>query len=211
MTHLQWVYKQDDRRNQWQEKYYQMMLEQEEGVRRLRHDMKNHFYGIHTLCSSKEYDKLQVYVENLISTVEKYSGIHTGNNMADCFLNTALEELKEQGELDFQLVGHFPEKLYISDMDFCVIFSNAVDNAKEALSRVQGKRFWYLEIKSYQERIYITMINSMEPDGKTGKNIEKDKKLHGYGVGNMRLMAEKYGGGLEITKEKGRFRLDIKL
>ncbi len=209
MTHLQWVYKQDDRQTHWQKKYYHRMLEQEEGMRRLRHDMKKHFYAIDALVAASEYEKLQKYTADLIVKVQEFSGLRTGNYMADSFLDAAVEELREQGEIHVELVGTFPQKMNITDMDFCIIFANAVENAKEALKQVEGERCLSLRIKNYRERLYITISNTTNGIIREVNRSTKSGKLHGYGIGNMRLVAEKYGGSVKFTQGEREFKVEI--
>lgn len=209
MTHMQWLRKQEEKHLSLQSKYYQELLEKEDGMRSFRHDVNKHMYALDALCKEGDLDSVQNYVADLIQKVQEYESIRTGNHITDCFFNAAIQELKKNGDIHYEVVGRFPNKMRVSNSDLCVLFANAVENAKEALEKVKGERKLELVIRNYQEKVYITLKNNVEPKD---EKIEKaDKNLRGYGLRNMRLVVEKYEGTIEWKQTENVFELNISI
>lgn len=186
-----------------QRRYYESSLEQYEDMRRFRHDINNHLYLLSRLCEEKRYTEVKQYVETISVDYEKIRSVHTGNFIADCIVGRTLYELEKEGEIDFQMMGHFSKELILEDIDFCILLSNILDNAREALLEQRlGKRILQMEIKQYQEHYYLRVRNS------TGKEMidfsSTDKKNavnHGYGIRNIKGVVEKYHGTVEWRYE----------
>ena len=62
----------------------------------------------------------------------------------------------------------------------------------------------------------ITCENSFCGEVKLGDNglpetQKKDSENHGFGLENVRTIAEKYNGGIDISAENGRFIINVML
>lgn len=208
MTHMQWLRKLDEKHLKAQSKYYYKLMEKDEGMRRFRHDIKKHIYALDILCKEGDLTEVQTYLSELIQGIQEYGSIYTGNQIADSFLNMAVQELEETGKVDYEVVGRFPDKMKVNNSDFCILFANAVENAKEALEQIEGERKLILIIRNCQGKIYITMKNTVKEDGGNSKTSEYS---HGYGLQNMKLVAEKYGGTIDWAKKGQIFELNISI
>lgn len=207
MTHMQWLRKQDEKHLKMQSKYFQELLEKEEGMRSFRHDVNKHMYALDALCKEGKLEQVQNYISDLVQEVQEYTSIRTGNHITDCFFNAAIEELKKTGDIHYEVVGRFPEKMEVSNNDLCVLFANAVENAKEALEKVEGERTLELTIRNHQEKVFITLKNTAKPED--NNKTKKDRNLHGYGLRNMRLVVEKYNGTIRWEQREDVFELYI--
>lgn len=185
-----------------QRKYYEESLKKYEDMRGFRHDINKHIYMLTALSRENRIEELKRYIESMQDSYSRMKSVHTGNFMADCILDQAINAMNKQGEVQFQLDGHFPDQLYIEDIDFCILFSNAVDNAREALEHVEGERIFRIEIRSYRQWLYLNVQNSAV-DGEINFNHtnKQDQKVHGYGVQNMKRVAEKYHGSIQWNKK----------
>ena len=143
-------------------------------------------------------------MERLAECYDKVRTVHTGNFIADTVISYSLGALRSEGNFRFQLDGHFPEKFFMEDVDFCVLLSNLLDNAKEALEKVEGMRLIEMEVKRFQEKLYLTVSNNVA-DGQIdfGHTSKEDKLHHGYGVRNIRRVVEKYNGTVQWRQECG--------
>lgn len=209
MKHMQWLRKQDEKHLEIQSKFYQQLLEKDNNMRRFRHDVKKHMYAIHALCEEENLASVQEYTSNLIEKIREYGDIQTGNRIADCFLNLAVQELEETGKVDYEIVGRFPGEMGVNNGDLCVLIGNAVENAKKALEKIEGERKLVFIIRNYQKKIYITLKNTVEPRKEEDKGM--NERFRGYGLINMRLVVEKYGGTIEWKQEEEWFELNISL
>lgn len=161
------------------------------------------------LCKEGNLEEVETYLSGLIQEIQEYTGIQTGNSIADCFINMAIQDLEESGKVDYDIVGKFPNKMKVNHSDFCVLFANAVENAKEALEKVEGERKLILIIRNYQEKVYITLKNTVESEHKEDR--EETKHSNGYGLQNMKLVVEKYEGTIEWMNKDGFFELHISI
>lgn len=193
-----------------QHQYYKSSLLQYEDMRSFQHDINKHIFVITELCRKNKFDDLKDYVEEMAVSCDKVRTVHSGNFIADSIISYSLGTLRSEGNFKFLLYGHFPEKFFMEDVDFCVLLSNLLENAKEALERVEGMRLIQMEVKRFQEKFYLTVSNSVS-EGKIdfSHTSKSDKLHHGYGVQNIRRVVEKYHGTVEWKQEHGMAVVDI--
>lgn len=95
-------------------------------------------------------------------------------------------------------------------MDINIIMGNLLDNAYESAVKVK-EPIIKVNIKYNGNMLYISVINTF--DGKVNK--DKDKYLsrkgkdNGYGLENIKKIAEKYGGNIKIEQDKDVFRVSV--
>ena len=116
--------------------YYEKAIENDENIRRFKHDIAKHIGVMEALCSNNEMQGLKEYVKDIgAKYVDAMTQIHTGNLVADYFINQTIAELKKQGAIEFEIIGQFPEKIIVSNSDLCILFGNVMENALEALKK----------------------------------------------------------------------------
>ncbi len=100
-------------------------------------------------------------------------------------------------------------------MDICTIFGNALDNAIEAVMRIEDpeKRLIHLTVSAQHAFVLIHVENYFEGELKfEGGNLvstKGDDRFHGYGFKSLRYTAERYGGSVSVEAENNWF--DLKL
>jgi sensor histidine kinase regulating citrate/malate metabolism len=127
----------------------------------------------------------------------------TGNEIADAIINVKSAAVKQHG-IYFELEGTMSDDNGIQQIDICTIFSNAIDNAVEALLELNesleefGEKRVYIEVKQKEHFLYLQFKNRCCADAKpNGITTKSDKSDHGFGLENIRLAAEKYNGSVE--------------
>ena len=105
---------------------------------------------------------------------------------------------------------------FMDRMDVFSLFGNAIDNAMEATERLDNPEKKLIDI-AIEERGDLVFLNiSNYYDGtlhlttdlpETSKKYEEG--YHGFGLKSMRMIAEKYNGGLQITTHDELFLLNI--
>ena len=119
--------------------YYEKAIENDENIRRFKHDIAKHIGVMEALCSNNEMQGLKEYVRDIgVKYVDAMTQIHTGNLVADYFINQTIAELKKQGAIEFEIIGQFPEKIIVSSSDLCILFGNIMENVLEALKKWRG-------------------------------------------------------------------------
>jgi len=194
-----------------QKKYYEDSLKQYEDMRSFRHDINHHLYILSELGRENKMDELNGYIKKMVESYEKMKGIHTGNFIADCIISHTLYKLQERKTFHFDLEGRLSEDFFLEDIDFCILLSNLLENAREALEKVAGETFLQIEIKSFREWYYFTIRNNTVSDKVDFQTTSKfDKRNHGFGIQSVRRIVEKYHGNVVWNYENGIVEVKIK-
>lgn len=195
---------------QMQENYYTSLLEREENTRRYRHDMIGHLLCLDELSKSECAEETTHYIQNLMNNlfvIQKKCYV-TGNKILDILLNYYLLQISNA---DISITGMCNCELNISDVDFCVIFSNIIQNAIEEIQRQDyGKK--YFEMKIVQGTFYLEIeirnsllkINGHENDCQI-KSKKTDKRNHGFGIKSIDEMVKKNRGTIKINQRDNEF------
>lgn len=200
-------------------RYFQARQKDQEAVRRIRHDMKNHLFCIQELLTRGEEKELASYLEELNTRLSKSSGeISLGNEIADAI---CWEKARLASEKNIQVTadGRFPSDAEIQLADICIIFANALDNALEFLEDSGLSHPWiHIGIQNQGNLLCLIFENpvtdsvSLPVEGKTSKNHLQHQ---GLGLSNIREAAERYQGTLQteiLTQNKEKiFCLEILL
>ena len=108
-----------------------------------------------------------------------------------------------------------PSESVISEVDLNIILGNLLDNAADALAKVDKK---ILDIKIKYERgiLYISIYNSYNGKiivDKRGKLLtgKLEKENHGLGLESVERIVKKYNGISKISYEEHIFKIDIML
>lgn len=189
--------------------YYQEKQKDEEKVRAVYHDMKNHMLVLEHQIHSHETAKM---VEKLQREVEMYTDyVHTGNDILDIIIKDKARIAREK-HIDFSVVADLKGVDFIEPLDVSTIFGNGLDNAIEASEKLpDGQGVILVKAARRQNFLLILMENScleesIQRKKRTGK---EDDYLHGFGISNMKSAAGKYGGQLTVRCENGKFTLKI--
>ena len=196
-----------------------------QNIRALKHDMGNHICVLENLFCQFEAGTDDVvflkkewknYLSELKATWnENMSEIKTGNPVTDVILTQKQKEAEEKG-IDFRCKFVYPVDTNINAFDVSVILNNAITNAIEG---AEGCENPYVSISSYRQKnaymLEVTncIIKYVEIDGETGlpETTKKDKGSHGFGLANIRKVAQKYYGDIDISQDESSFTLTIML
>ena len=194
--------------------YYQEKLKDEEKVRSVYHDMKNHLLVLqrHILQRQINSPETTEMVEKLQSQVAMYEDyVHTGNDILDIILKEK-SELAREKSIAFSVTADLNGVDFIEPLDISTIFSNALDNAIEASEKLPEEQRAILVKAGKMQNFFSVLIENNCLQNSENTNIRTTKSddfLHGFGISNMRKAAEKYGGQLTTKYEKGTFTLKI--
>lgn len=190
-------------------------------IRGIRHDMGNHIMTLEALYASGEHEAADEYMEELkCKLTDTNNEIRSGNPVTDVILLERRREAEEK-KIEFICDFHYPNKgqLQINAFDISVILNNALDNAiKAAYSVQQSKGKAKITITTYTKNsIYILKIeNSFEGSPNIHNSgqtplTNKQKDQHGYGLRNIKKVAQKYCGDIYIDYNESTFKLSVML
>ena len=117
-------------------------------------------------------------------------------------------------DIAINFLGNIPD-IGVSPQDLCLIFSNLIDNAIEACEKLSGEKIIDIEVGLRQNFFILSISNpcASAPVKRNGaiRTIKKDKSLHGIGLKNVSVTAEKYSGVLVTDYSNGVFCADVRL
>lgn len=194
---------------QQQYDYYQDKLKDEERIRSIYHDMKNHLLVLEGSQGTDETRKMAQELRSQIADYENY--IHTGNDFLDIIIRDKAEKAREK-HIDFSAFIDFSGVDFIEPLDISTLFGNGIDNAIEASEKLsEDQRVILIKAGQVQNFVSILIENNCVPEEpKNGRRTAKpDKFLHGFGISNMKKAAEKYDGTCTTAQKNGKFTLKI--
>lgn len=185
-------------------------------IRGMRHDMGNHIMILENLCQKGEQREAISYLEEL---KEQFHGagseIKSGNPVTDILLMEERKEAENRG-ISFRCDFHYPEGASVNAFDVSVILHNALNNAVEG---AEGCKAPFIRLSSYRKKnaYMIEIVNSLkeqvilEKESGLPLTTKDNKAEHGYGLINIRKVAQKYFGNIAIEQKDGMFVLHIML
>ena len=204
-----------ERFNEQQREYFEQLLEKEQRTRQFRHDIIAELIQIKNYEDRKEYEKLGSYMDEMlsdISSISKYD-YDVGNEIVNTILNYYLLPIKDKCKIEVK--GYISDSLDIARRDLCILVSNLVKNAVEAVEQVSDKeKYIFFEIKSGNIFLQINMRNTCaEHTGitKAGEiyTTKVDKINHGLGIKNIENTLRRYEGYAEYKIEDNCFVSEI--
>lgn len=193
---------------QQQYAYYQDKLKDDERIRSIYHDMKNHLLVLEGTQATDETRKMAQELRSQIADYENY--IHTGNDFLDIIIRDKAEKAREK-HIDFSAFIDFSGVDFIEPLDISTLFGNGIDNAIEASEKLpEEQRVILVKAGKVQDFVSILIENNCADEVYADGNTSKaDKFLHGFGISNMKKAAEKYDGTCTTAQKNGKFTLKI--
>lgn len=192
-----------------QRNYYKNRMRDEERVRSVYHDMKNHLLLLQAQTGNGQ--EVQNSIQELKDQIQEYENYHhTGNEFLDIIIRDKAKAAQEK-KIDFSAAVAFEAGTFIEPLDISTIFGNALDNAIEASEKLpEEERLITVRANRIRDMLVITVENntastSCEPKGTT----KKDTFAHGFGLPNLKNAVEKYDGQCNQKLENGMFILKI--
>lgn len=179
-----------------------LILQNEEKMSALRHDMKHHLNELNFLTLKEENEEIQNYIKSMELFIQNPNEIiYSGNTEIDSLLNYMLKNAKEQlnvADVRVQL----PEDMKHS-FDINVILGNLLENAIEAACKTPDK-ILKGSIIFHKGVLKIKLENSYNKNLKRGRDgyvtTKENKREHGIGLKSVQSIVEKYNGAMEISE-----------
>jgi len=183
--------------------YYERRREDEEEVREIYHDLKNH------LLLLKDDDAVKA-INHKIESYESY--IETGHDFLDIIICEKIK-LAQKRHIRMECDINFEEGSFIETLDVSTIFGNLVDNAIEAADKSnESEKYIFVKVQKEVNCMIIVIKNSMM--GIYNDNVRTSKpnsSFHGYGLKNVKNALKKYNGELDIKRSDNEFMISIVL
>ena len=193
---------------QQQYAYYSDKLKDEERIRSIYHDLKNHLLVMESRQNTEETRRMAETLRSQIADYENY--VHTGNEFLDIILKDKAAKAREK-QIDFSAMVDSHGIDFMEPLDISTIFGNAIDNAIEASENLpEYKRLITVKAERVRDMLLITIENNTQPGNHlTEGTTKKDRFVHGFGIPNIKKAVEKYGGQCSFQQEERVYRLKI--
>lgn len=182
-------------------------------MRGWRHDYKNHMQVLKIHVENREWQHAMAYISQMnedLSNVDHV--IKTGNIMADAIVNSKVSLAKAK-QIQLDVTTKIPEQLPISDVEFCVLFGNLMDNAIEACEKITSveERFIRIYIGLFKKQFYISITNATNQKQRLHKYFSLKGEGHGFGLYRIDKIIKEKNGFLKRRDEPGVFVTEIML
>ena len=179
---------------------------------KLFHDLHNHLGALRQLLSREKYEKAIAYLDELQEPIREIADtVWTGDETVDYLINSKVAVATSE-EIQLQVEVEFPRHANIRSADLCAILGNLLDNALEAVRKVQEpeRRSIKLTIRRINQMLVIKVQNHFaEPlamENGSLKTTKTDAGLHGWGLKSAQTAVEKYDGMIRTSCEGDMFR-----
>lgn len=141
--------------------------------------------------------------------------VKTGNEAIDIIL-TEKNLLCCNKKIKLTCMADCKKLFFIDDSDLYVLFGNALDNAIEAVSKIDNKEKRYIgfTVYNHNDMISINVNNfysgeiSLDKDG-LPITTKDNKDYHGFGMKSIKMIVDKYHGDVSIVTKDNIFNLNI--
>lgn len=195
-----------------QYKYYMNIKKNQDKIRQLHHDMKNHIICMRKL-NQNGYDN-ESYIESIDKNIKSYENtFYTGNVLLDIILGEK-KQICDNKNIKFLSSINFTKCDFIDSEDICSIFSNILDNAIEACTKINGNNKFISAEGKIVEKFFILKVENSKVNKINIKNnnfvTDKNNKFsHGLGISNIKNSVEKYNGETVINYTDDKFTIKI--
>lgn len=187
-------------------------------IKKFKHDFQSLIHTMEQLLKLGKVEDTLVFLEQITQKNEKDFSKYkefSNNQFIQAILNNAYQNAIKQ-KISFEANVPFPDYFNINELDLCRIFSNLINNAIEATSKLEsGKR----EIKIYGDvkKQWFFLIVSNSFNGilkfKNDKIVtSKNNKLeHGLGLKIIEDIVNEYDGFMKLEFDEQKFVIKIYL
>ena len=192
-----------------EERHYNDFRKKNEDLRAFRHDYNFHITVMQGLAMQPNLDKLRNYVNDLSNIKEQVYYLSTNHPVSDAIVNYFYENSPKN--IHFELEGKFPENMFVNDSDLCVILSNLLKNATEAVAKETSLLRPKIYILLYADADHLSILienTSTHLDSQIHNltTTKTDSLNHGFGLRNVQNIVNKYHGYLGLKHEDDTFK-----
>jgi len=193
----------------------QALRESQTLARQYRHDMRHHLQYLSARLENGQTEQARAYIAQLAQAIDAQKVQRYCENEAANLILSAFMERAARANVAMSINGTLPKSPVISDMDLCVLFSNALENALHACEPlVAAGKPCRIDVQFYEQkgRFFLQIINPTQKPVRFHNGIPlSDEPGHGIGVQSICTIVERYGGIHSFQVQDGQFILRLSL
>lgn len=186
-----------------------------EKIKFLHHDFKNHIISIKRYIEMQEWNKLGTYFNEVFKDAQIDANkeiIDTGNTLLDSILNYKLLQANNN-KIIVETNINVPSTLPFNAIDINIILGNLLDNAIEANMKLSpNERYLHLNIQYDRDMLFIIIVNSYKLIKSQNKKLittKPDAVNHGFGLKSIQKIVNDYNGCFEQSWDSMQFKSQI--
>lgn len=199
-----------------QQAYYEELENNQQQIRKVRHDMNNHLGVIRRLVETGSREEASAYFREVESQIRVTNRVFCKNSIINAVLNAKYNMAMELG-IDCFFHIELDNILGIDPVSLCSVFSNTLDNAIEASQKIPDPAGRKLSVKA---RCTENGYFSYEIWNKKNNEVVKQKErflsekegggtAHGLGLMNVREIVDKYEGTMDVSYTSDTFTVTV--
>lgn len=200
-------------KNELRSDYYYEIENNLKNLSILRHDFKNHLIIIDNYNQTGQTKELDLYIKNLTLELQKTSTIQTPSVTLSSIINVK-KELSDAKNIEFTFEQRF-NKIFFEDFHLITIFSNILDNAITAASKLNNG---YVKLSILQIDSFLNILcennhaeHILKRDGVFMTTKSEQKEFHGLGLTSVRRSVDTLHGSMDITYTENNFNVQIQI
>lgn len=177
-----------------------------------RHDMRHHLSMISSLLAANRTEQAAEYIYKISGEIENIAPCrYCENDTVNLLLGSFQEKAEERGII-MDIKATLPAQLCLNDTELCVILSNGLENALNAVASLPegGDRKISLYIGSNRNKLLIEIRNPYTGDVilQNGVPVAQDPEQH-YGCRSILSVVQRRNGICTFDAKEGVFLLQI--
>lgn len=198
-----------------QHEYYEQFEQNQEMLRKLRHDLNNQLSVIKMLFDTGDKEAAESYFATLEQQITTHNRKFCNNNIVNAVLN-AKYNLALANQIDCFFHIDLGDTLNLDPISLCCLFSNTLDNAIEASLKIDDPKKRLISVKA---RITDSNYFSYEINNQKNNEIhvqnghylsdKDDASAHGFGIEAVTDVVRKYDGTLHISYTDDTFTVTV--
>lgn len=203
---------QSERSLQEQKITLEAQLDNQQRVRRMKHDMKGHTITLSGLLAAGKVEEAQNYLKGVETEMDTLPRLYCANPYINAVLVWYDQIFREMGaECSMQIQVGEEELPY---MELCQILSNGLENVRNAVRELkENERKLSVQMKYSRSYLLLRIRNRCRRDLKVEKGTipatDKEGRDHGFGLKTIQEMAKRLDGEMFCYTEDGEFVLDV--
>lgn len=201
-----------------QKEYYEEMASEQEKVRKLRHDMRNHLNVLQIFLKNGETAQARDYLSQLADESQTDLRSFCENPVINAVLN-AKYHLAQSHNIACRFYPQLSRDVGIDPISLCLLIANTLDNAIEACCKIpenaSPSRQILLKARCtdgfFSYYIENTKVNPVHEKHGVFLTDKEEAKLHGFGLKTVTDIVRRQGGSIEISYTEGTFSVTVLL
>lgn len=183
-------------------------------IREIKHDLSNHIIAIQEFLRNGKTHETMLYLEDTFQILKgSQNSMQTGNLAIDSILNYKIN-IALRLSIDVKTKIIINSRLKISDFDLITVIGNLLDNAIEAVSKIEQKTNRHIKLLIFFEKniLRIKCENRCLPNQIHLKDLtttKTDRGCHGIGLKRVKKAVEKNNGHIHIEVVEDYFITDL--